>query len=81
MSFVNRVIRHTLANQVAADGKALQVVLVEDIPATLDIAILLQGFVHLKVVSPASQFQAIEAPFTDLLGKVFQGKISPLAGE
>ena len=68
MALVDRV-ADALTDQVAADGKALQVVLVQDIPAALDIAVLAESLVHLEVVAPAGQLQAVEAPRAGLLSQ------------
>jgi hypothetical protein len=66
---INWIIAHTLANQVGADGETLQVILVENVPAALNVAIVLQGFVYLEVVAPTGKFQAVEPPFADLLSQ------------
>jgi hypothetical protein len=54
MALIDRVISNALPHQMGADGEALQIVLVENVPTGLNIAIIGEGFVHFKVVAPAS---------------------------
>lgn len=70
-----------LAHQVVADGPDLEAVLGQDIVAALAVAVLFKGLVHLEVVAPAGQFQAVVPPFAGHLGQLLQGQVGPLAGK
>ena len=77
---VDRV-ANALAHQVRADGVALEVVLVQDVPAALDVGVALQRLVNLEVVAPAGELQGIEAPRAGFARHIFQSQVGPLAGE
>ena len=81
VSVIDRIIAHALAHQVGADGEAAKPMLVEDIPAALDVGIVGQGLVHFKVVPPTGQLEAIVAKALGLLCHSFEGKVRPLSGE
>jgi len=81
MALINRVIGHTLAYQVAADGKTLQVVLLQQRPLLPDVLVVLQRLIYLEVVSPAGELQAVKTPRAGLLRQLLQRQIGPLAGE
>jgi hypothetical protein len=70
-----------LAHQMVADGVALQPVLVEGIPALLNIAVVGERLVHLEVVAPAGEFHAVIAEGFGLLADDLKGQIGPLAGK
>jgi hypothetical protein len=55
--------------------------LVEDIPARLDVAVVLQGLVHLEVVAPAGDLDAVVAKGLGFLAKCVKGQVGPLAAE
>jgi len=78
---VNQRVGDALANQVRADGEALQPVLLQDVPTALGVAVLRQRLVYLEVIAPAGKFQPVIAKAGGLLGHDFQGQIGPLAGE
>ena len=80
MARINRV-ADALAYQVVANGEIFETILVQQIALFTHIAVAFQRFVHLKVVTPTGQLQAIEAPFADLLCQRGQRQIRPLAGK
>jgi len=52
----------TACPTMVAYGVAVQVMAFKDIPATLDVCVVLERFVYFKVISPTSQLQTVEAP-------------------
>ena len=52
----------------------------EVVPAPT-VTVLLQGPIHLEVVAPARQLQAVITPGGGLPGQGLQGQVGPLAGE
>ena len=46
-----------------------------------DTAVVFERLVNFKVIAPAGQLQAVEAPLADLPGNIFEGHIRPLAGK
>jgi hypothetical protein len=77
---VNRV-ADTLADEVIADGPAAQIIFFQQVAFATHIAIIFQRLIHLKVIAPAGQLQAVKAPLADFLGQRFEWEIGPLAGE
>jgi hypothetical protein len=70
-----------LTNEVGADGKTLQIVFVQNVPAALDIGIAGEGFVNFEMVSPTGKFKPVKTPGARLFCNIFQSKVSPLAGK
>ncbi|MND04366.1 hypothetical protein D3C83_245990 [compost metagenome] len=60
---------------------ALQIVLFQEVPLPLAVAVVLEGLLHLEMVPPAGQFDAVVAEFLGFFGHVGQGQVGPLAGE
>ena len=65
---VDEAIGHRLAHQVGTNGVAAQPMPLQDRLPLGDVRIALQRFVHLEVIAPASQLQAVVAPAPGLLG-------------
>ena len=81
MTLVDGGIAHALANKVGAERVATQAILTQDVPATLDVAIVLQGPVHLEMIAPAGEFQAVIAEGLGLFRQHLKGQVRPLAGK
>ena len=64
-----------------ADGEALQAVLIEDVPAALDVAVIGQRFIDLEVIAPAGQFQPVIAEAGGLFRQRVERQIRPLPGK
>ena len=62
-------IADALAHEVGADGPAVEAVLLQQIALLAHIAVALQRLVHLEMIAPTGQFQAVEAPFAGHLGQ------------
>src|SRR5690606_30933396 len=80
MAVVNRV-TDTLPDQMVRDCPTLQAVLLQQVALLAHIAVAFQRLVHLKVITPTSEFQAIKAPFARLLRQRLHRLIAPLARE
>ena len=72
-------VQHGLTHQVVADGKHLHVMPIQKLALLGTILIVRQRLVHLEVVPPTGQFEAVEAEFVALAGKLFHRQIGPLA--
>jgi hypothetical protein len=59
-----------LADEVVAYRPAAEVVAAQDLPPTLDVAVLGERPVDVEVVPPAGQFEPVEAPLAALAGKL-----------
>jgi hypothetical protein len=70
-----------LADQVIADRVALQPRVGEQAAPVFDVARRLQGLVHVEVIAPAGQFQAVIAHAPGERGKLGERQVGPLAGE
>ena len=75
------VVQHGLADQVAADGEHLQVVLLQDRPLLGAVVVLVEGLIDFEVIAPAGQLQSIVAETAAFAGQLGQGQVGPLAGE
>ena len=64
-----------------ADGPDLHVVLLQHLPLVGTVVVLVQGLVHLEVVAPAGQLQAVEAVLAEPAGQLLHRQVGPLAGE
>jgi hypothetical protein len=73
MALINNSIGDTLPDQMRADGKTFQTMFVQNIVAALDVTILRQRPIHLKMIPPAGQFEAIITPTGRFLGEYIQG--------
>jgi hypothetical protein len=51
-----------LADKVVADGITLKAVLAQDLPAALDVTVVRQRPLHVEVIPPAGELQAVVAP-------------------
>ncbi len=74
-------IENRLAGQVVADRIALQIVPFKQLPMLLAIRIVDEGFLHVKVVAPTCQLDAVIPEFFSLPSHIDNGKICPLAGK
>ena len=62
-------------------GMTLQVVAVQQLAFASTVAVVGQRLVHLEMVPPTRQFDAVVAELFRLAGHFFHGQISPLAGK
>ena len=81
VAVVDRIVAHALADEVRADGEALQVVLLQQVALFAYVAVCLQRLVDLEVVAPAGQLQPVESPGAAFWASSFQRKIRPLTGK
>jgi len=70
-----------LADEVVADGKAIQIERCEQIPLGFAVAVVGEGFVDFEVVAPAGEFEAVVAPVRCHLAERFEREVGPLSGE
>ena len=61
MTLVNGV-AHTLAYKMRADRPAFQAIFAQNVMAGLNVNIFGEGAAHIKMIAPASQFEAIVSP-------------------
>ncbi len=80
VSFVDQV-AYRLTDQMVADRPDFQSVFGQQIVAALAIAILRQRLVHLEMISPTGQFQAVVSPAGRFFRQRFEGHIRPLSRE
>ena len=64
-----------------ADGVDLQLVAFQQVALCRAVAVFGQRPLHVEVIAPAGQFQAVVAKLGRLAGQVLQGKIGPLTGK
>ena len=64
-----------------ADRVTLEIVILEDLPKTLDVAVLREGPANLEVVAPAGELEAIVAHLLCKWRELLEGKVCPLASE
>ena len=81
VALVDDRVADTLPNKMVADGEALQTVLVEDVPAALDVVIVGERFIHLEVIAPAGEFQPVVAKTGGFRRQCFERQIRPLPGK
>ena len=75
------VVQHRLADQVAADGEHLEVVLFQQFAFLAAVVVLVEGLIDLEMVAPAGQFQPIVSEAAAFASQFGQGQVRPLAGE
>ena len=80
VALVNQV-ADGLPDQVVADGVDPQAVLGEQVEHALDVAVLVERPLHVEVVAPAGQFQAVEAHLFGEGREFGERQIGPLAGK
>ena len=80
MPVVDRV-ADGLPDEVLRDREAAQAVLGEQLAAAVGVGVVRQGRVHVEVVAPAGELEAVEAPLGRLLGQRRERQVGPLAGE
>ena len=80
MALIDEV-AHGLADEVAGDGVTGQAVVREELPALLHVSLTGGGGVHIEVVAPAGEFEAIVAHFIGERREFFEREVGPLAGE
>src|SRR5690348_3775611 len=81
MALVDQPVGDRLADQVRADGKALQAVALQDSLALTDVGVAFQRLIHLEVVTPAGKLETIVAPGFRFLGQGCDGQIGELSGK
>ena len=80
MSRVDRV-AHALADEVRADGEAVQVVAFEHLLDLPHVAVFGERAVDLEMVAPARELEAVEAPSPGRPRELLDRQVGPLAGE
>ena len=78
---VDRVVADGLPGEVVGDRVHLQAVLLEDVPAALHVAGVLDGRPRVEVVAPAGDLQPVVAPLAGQPGHLLERQVGPLAGE
>ena len=74
-------VEHRLPDQMSADRLALQIVLFEQFPFAVAVALVGERLIDLEVIAPAGQFNAVVAEFAGLAGHIIQRQVGPLAGK
>ena len=80
VAFVD-VVAGGLADEVRRDRPAAEVVLLQEFPDGLDVALLVDGADDIEVVAPAGELDAFVAHGFDLGQEVGDLEVGPLAGE
>ncbi len=70
-----------LADEVCADGEAVQVVAFEHLLDRAHVTVLCEGAVDLEMVAPAGELEPVETPLTGLARELLEWEVGPLAGE
>jgi hypothetical protein len=70
-----------LADEVRAQGEAVQVVALEHLLDGAGVTRLGERLVNLEMVAPAGELEPVEAPPARLLGQLLERQIGPLTGE
>src|SRR3712207_7111435 len=70
-----------LTDQVVADGEAFEAVTLKYLPLAPYVAVVFESLVHLEVVAPAGEFQAVVAHLLGEGCEFLQGEVRPLAGK
>ncbi len=78
MSRVDRV-ADSLADEVGSEREAVQMVALEHFLHRPRVTRVGDRLVHLEVVAPAGELEAVEAPAAGLLGQLFERQVGPLA--
>jgi hypothetical protein len=73
-------IAHGLADEVTADGTALEIRLLEQFPLGDAIAVVGERLIHFEMVTPAGQLQALIAEAAGLASQVLEREVGPLTG-
>jgi hypothetical protein len=71
----------SLTDQVVADGETFEAVTLEDLPLALYVPVIFDCLVHLEVVAPAGELQAVVAHVLGDRREFLYGKVRPLAGK
>jgi len=74
-------VTHRLSDQVRANGMALQAGVIQLVTFGTTIAVILNGLVDFKVVTPTGQFQPVVSEIDCLAAHRFAAQISPLTSE
>jgi hypothetical protein len=80
MPFINAV-QDGLTHQMGTYGMALEIVRVQQVAFLSAIVVICQRLVHLKVIAPASEFDAVVSEFFRFASHFLQRQIGPLACE
>ncbi len=80
VALVNRV-ADGLPDEVVADGVHLKAVLAEQVAHALNVAVFFECALHVEMVAPASEFQAVEAHLLGERREFGERQIGPLAGK
>ncbi|MNV56249.1 hypothetical protein D3C71_1485220 [compost metagenome] len=80
VALVNQI-AHGLAHQMVADGKTLQAVLGQQCVLVFDVLGRRQRLLHVEMVAPAGQLQAVVAHAFRQRREFCQWQVGPLAGE
>src|SRR5690606_38341915 len=78
---VDRVVADRLADQVVRDRPDAEVELLQHLALAGDVGVVLQGLVHLEVVAPAGDLEAVVAPLGGEPAHLLERQVRPLSGE
>src|SRR5690606_30129085 len=78
---VDRVVADGLPDEMVGDRPDLEVVLLQRLQLARDVGVVGQGLVHLEVVAPAGDLQAVVAPFRGEPADLLDRQVGPLTGE
>ena len=74
-------VAHGLADAVIGENEHLQIVTRQQVELSLAVFVFAQGSLHLEVIAPAAEFEALIAPVVELLRQFFQRQMRPLAAK
>ena len=75
------IVTDRLTHQVIRNGITDHAMLLEKLPASLDVAVLIERFLDVEMITPAGEFDSVVAHVLYLGQEVGKRKIGPLAGE
>src|SRR5215204_3060184 len=81
VTLVYGVVADGLADEVVADRITLKIVLAKEVQAALGVVVVGERLLHLEVVAPTGELQAVVAHLLGERGQLFEGHVRPLAGE
>jgi len=76
---IDQLVGNGLTDEVVADGPATEAVLLQEGAPPIDVGGVGKGLVHLEVVAPAGQLQAVVAPTLGHRGQLGDRNIGELA--
>ena len=81
IAVVDDRLTHCLAVEMIGDRPATESVLFQDVSAPLQVAVVLDGFDDVEMITPAGNLKPVVAPAPGKPAYLLEGEIGPLSGE